>query len=105
MSYVLNVEFPSETALEEVQRWLDAITNAVPEDCVTGIHREQELVAAEDLTEDHIGSTVRFDQQYGVPIEGKLEAVFPYGTNRAGIVLVVNGTAYSLTYALVTVFN
>lgn len=105
MSYVLNIEFPVQSTLEEVQEWLNAITAAVPDECVTGIHREQELIHAEELTEEHIGSTVRFDQQYGVPIEGTLEAIFPYGTNRAGIVLVVNGTAYSLTYAVVTVFN
>jgi hypothetical protein len=61
------------------------------------------VLEVENLTQEHLGQkvTVYVDKKTGT-VEGYLEALFPAG--RAGLshTLVIDGTAYTVTYGLVT---
>lgn len=104
MSYSLHIEFTGTTSLEAVTEWVDAVRVTMPEDATVTVKRDETVFAAEKLDDEHIGSRVRFALPHGGEVTGKLDAVFPHTkTNEAARVLVVDGTAYVLTYALVHV--
>jgi hypothetical protein len=103
MPYTLTIDFDEAQGREDVFGWFKTIADELPDNATATITRATEVVFAEALKEEHIGATVKFTNTDGGEVTGTLEHVFPAGRHGVSRTLVVNGTAYTTTFGLVTV--
>lgn len=102
-SHSINVHFESEASEKDVQAWLDNIVENLPAGTTGTLEKEWQAVAAEDLTEDDAGRTLRIKNGRWGFVEGTLDATFPLGRGH-GTVVIVDGAAYPLTFEVVEVY-
>jgi len=101
--FIAKFEFGANLTPEQAAEWVENFRSLLPEGAEADIRMVPMVVEVENITTEYIGQkvSVYVDRKTGT-VEGYLEAVFPAG--RAGLshTLVIDGTAYTVTYGLVT---
>lgn len=102
--YTIEFHIKSDSLdLYDVEQWAHLVLKQLPEGSTTDVTAHPVLVNVEDLTEDHVGSTVKVTINGNV-VEGELEAVHVAGEGTADArVLIINGRAWRTTYGVVQV--
>lgn len=102
-SHSINLHFDSAASEKDVQAYLDNLVENLPAGTTGTLEKEWEAVATEKLTEDDFGRTIRIRNGKWGFVEGTLDAVYPLGKGY-GTVVIVNGSAYPLTFEVVEVY-
>jgi hypothetical protein len=101
--FIARFQFGANLTTEEAAEWVENFRSLLPEGAVADIRMVPLVVEVENITQEHIGQKVSIfvDKKTGT-VEGYLEAVFPSGRQGIAHTLVIDGTAYTVTYGLVT---
>lgn len=102
-TYTVEFTFGAQLAREDVEQWVEAVVQQLPEGTESKVKQHPMLVDVENLTDAHKGATVKVHVE-GRDVEGTLEGVhMAGGTSGNARVLVIDGKAWTVNYGVVQV--
>lgn len=101
--FIAKFEFGANMTAEQAQEWIETVKHQLPEGAEADVKMVPLVLEVENLTPEFIGQhvSVYVDKRIGT-VAGKLDAVYPSGRQGVAHTLIVEGTAYTVTYGLVT---
>lgn len=104
--FIANFEFGANLTPEQAQEWIATVREQLPEGAAATVKTVPLTLEVENLTEQHVGEHVKVyvDKRTG-EVEGKLDALYVAGRQGIARTLVIDGTAYTMTYGVVQLSN
>lgn len=100
--FIANFEFGANLTPEEAQEWIATVREQLPDGASGTVKTVPLMLEVENLTEQHIGEHVKvYVDKHTGEVEGTLDALYVAGRQGIARTLVINGTAYTLTYGIV----